>query len=372
MIPVPTAALLIVVDETAELTALCNTLRQQGYDTVGVSKPDEALGALRSRPFDLLLADLDLAEPPSTGIELLRDALEIDPDLVGILMTGTGTIARAVDAMKVDAIDYLLKPFKLSAALPLIGRALEMRRLRMDNARLEQSLRQRTAELEAANAELETFSDSVSHDLRAPLRAVSGFSGILKHDFSAQMPDEARGILDHVCSAAQRMEGLIDNLVRFSRLGHQPLHRSPVSVATLVQEVLRELPHDAGDQGIAVRTGELPDCIGDRGLLKQVFANLLSNAVKFTRGVKDPSVEVGSTSNGPIPTYFVRDNGAGFDMRYAHRLFDLFQRLHRQDEFEGAGIGLSIARRIVERHGGRMWAESVLGNGATFYFTLRG
>jgi signal transduction histidine kinase len=294
MVPAALAALLIVDDETAQLTALCNTLRQQGYATVGVSTPQQALAALRAQQFDLLLTDLDLAEPRMNGIALLRDALEIDPDIVGILMTGQGTIATAVEAMKVGALDYILKPFKLSAVLPVISRALEMRRLRTDNARLGQSVRQRTAELEAANAELEAFSDSVSHDLRAPLRAVSGFSNILRNDFSDKMPEEARGLLDHVCSAAQRMEELIDDLLRFSRLGRQPLDQNPVDVSALVQEVLRELPnegppkapHKATQKRIDARLGHLPDCVGDRSLLKQVFVNLLSNASSSRRASK--------------------------------------------------------------------------------------
>jgi two-component system, sensor histidine kinase and response regulator len=201
---------------------------------------------------------------------------------------------------------------------------------------------------------------------------VSGFSGILRTEFSAQMPADATALLDHVCSAAHRMEQLIDDLLRFSRLGRRQIARGPVSVSALVREVLEELPADGRDRPVETRLGDLPDCLGDAPLLKQVLVNLLSNAFKFTRTTEKPIVEIGCTSAASLTTYFVRDNGAGFDMRYADKLFGMFQRLHGQHEFEGTGVGLSIAQRIIQRHGGRIWAESEVGKGATFYFTLAG
>jgi PAS domain S-box-containing protein len=238
------------------------------------------------------------------------------------------------------------------------------------NAELEARVAQRTAELEAANKELEAFSYSVSHDLRAPLRAINGFAGIVLEDFGAQLPQEGRHYLERVRKGGQRMGELIDDLLAFARLSRQPLKRQPMDVAQLVQEVLAEVnPADSGRQ-LEVRVGNLPACHGDRVLLKQVWVNLLSNAVKYTRGRAPAILEVGcEPSQGP-GAYFVRDNGVGFDMQYAHKLFGVFQRLHRAEDFEGTGVGLAIVQRVIHRHGGRVWATAEPDRGATFYFTL--
>jgi hypothetical protein len=363
-------SLLIVDDEKAQLTALCSTLTSQGYTTVGASSGREALAILREGAFDLLLTDLKM--PVMDGIALLRTALATDPSLVGVLMTGHGTIATAVEAMQVGAIDYILKPFKLSAVLPVLTRALAMRQLRLDNARLERNVRERTAELEAANKELDAFSYSVSHDLRAPLRMVTGFATILAQGHGAQLSPEAHGLLERVISGAKRMERLIEDLLQFASLGRQPLSKRTVHVDTVVREVLREIGKEDADRHIDVRVGSLPAVVGDASLLQQVFANLLSNAFKFTRGRAAATIEVGCQRLNDETVFFVRDNGAGFDMQYATRLFGVFQRLHTQEQFAGTGVGLSLVQRIVLRHGGRIWAEAEVDKGATFYFTLAG
>jgi light-regulated signal transduction histidine kinase (bacteriophytochrome) len=285
-------------------------------------------------------------------------------------MTGEGTIATAVEAMKSGAFDYILKPFTLSVIVPVLARALAVRQLRLENAELEQRVRERTSELEAANKELDAFSYSVSHDLRAPLRAVHGFASILIQDFSAQMPGEAQQLLNHVTTNARRMEQLIEDLLRFSHLGRRPLSKRPVNMSALIHDVLQDLRKQHGDRPVDVRVGDLPDAVGDPALLKQVFVNLLSNAFKFTRQKEQPVVEVGSDWQTGEQVYFVRDNGAGFDMHYAEKLFGVFQRFHRADEFEGTGVGLSIVQRIVQRHGGRIWAKAAVDQGATFFFTL--
>ncbi len=238
------------------------------------------------------------------------------------------------------------------------------------NAELEQRVAKRTAELEAANKELEAFSYSVSHDLRAPLRAVSGFASIVLEDFSSQLPAAGRHYLERVRNGGLRMGELIDDLLAFSRLSRQPLDRRRVDVAQLVQEVLTELNPRENNRPIETRVGHLPPCHGDPALLKQVWINLLSNAIKYTRGRQPASVQVGSEQRNGGTVYFVRDNGVGFDMQYANKLFGVFQRLHRPDEFEGTGVGLAIVQRIVHRHGGRVWAEAAPDRGATFYFTI--
>jgi light-regulated signal transduction histidine kinase (bacteriophytochrome) len=358
------------------MKALCDTLKNHDYETTGFSSAKDALAALDTAKFDLLLADLMM--PEMSGIELLQAAQECDPLLVGIIMTGQGTIDTAVQAIKTGALDYILKPFKLSVVLPVLARALAVRRLRLENAELQRRVQQHTAEIEAANKELtclnqelESFSYSVSHDLRNPLNAINGFSDILLHDFAAQMPSKAQDLLQHVVRSARRMGQLIEDLLRLSHLGRQPLSKQPVNVAALVKEVVDGLrEQQSAPRVVDVRIGDLPGCFGDPSLLNQVFINLLSNAFKFTSHREQALVEVGCQLQDGEHVYFVRDNGAGFDMRHAEKLFGVFQRLHRNDEFAGTGVGLSIVQRILQRHGGRIWAEAEVGKGAAFHFTL--
>ena len=238
------------------------------------------------------------------------------------------------------------------------------------NSQLEQRVVERTAQLEAANQELEAFSYSVSHDLRAPLRAVNGFAGIVLEDFGALLPEEGRGYLQRVRNGSQRMGQLIDDLLAFSRLSRLSLKRQPMDCTRMVEETWEELkPQRAGRQ-VDLRLGELPTCSGDPVLVKQIWVNLLSNAIKYTRDRTPAVVEVGGANKNGRPVYFVRDNGVGFDMQYANKLFGVFQRLHRADEFQGTGVGLAIVQRIVHRHGGQVWAEAKVDGGATFSFTL--
>jgi PAS domain S-box-containing protein len=238
------------------------------------------------------------------------------------------------------------------------------------NTELEQRVVERTSQLKAANKELEAFSYSVSHDLRAPLRAVNGFAGIVLEDFSAQLPDECRSHLERIRAGSVRMGVLIDDLLAFSRLSRQAVNRQAVNPARIVNEVMDELKPQRDGRQIEIKIGELPVCHGDAALLKQVWVNLISNAVKYTRGREPGIIEIGCARENGENVFFVRDNGAGFDMEYANKLFGVFQRLHRADEFEGTGVGLAIVQRIVHRHGGRVWAKAEVNRGATFYFTI--
>jgi len=223
--------------------------------------------------------------------------------------------------------------------------------------------------LEALNKELEAFSYSVSHDLRAPLRAIGGFSNILLKDFAPKIPDEARRLLNIVVSSATQLSHMIDGLLEFSRLGRQPLSMYPADFNNLVKQILNEL-HSEHKQRVELQLGDLPPCLGDPALLKQIFTNLLSNAFKFTTQTQHPVIEIGSRPGDREHIYFVRDNGIGFDMQYAERLFGVFVRLHSEREFAGDGLGLATAQRIIQRHGGRIWAEAEPNKGATFFFTL--
>jgi len=261
--------------------------------------------------------------------------------------------------------------------LPVLNRALAVRRLRQTNAELEQCIRVRTQELEfanrdlnAANRELESFSYSVSHDLRAPLRAVQGFCQIYMDDFAASIPKDGLPLLEHVIAGSQRMAQLIDDLLAFSRLGREPIQREVVSLDRIVKRLVHELNPRDPQRRIEVHVGSLGECEGDASLIEQVLVNLISNAFKFTRGRDPATIEIGCLQPGEELVYFVRDNGAGFDMKYAGKLFGVFQRLHSTSQFEGTGVGLSIVQRIIERHGGRIWAESAPDKGATFFFTL--
>jgi light-regulated signal transduction histidine kinase (bacteriophytochrome) len=238
------------------------------------------------------------------------------------------------------------------------------------NTELEARVNRRTAELQVANRELEAFSYSVSHDLRAPLRAINGFAGIVLEDFGPKLPAECRDYLERMRKGGLRMGELIDDLLAFARLSRQPLNRQPVDVTQLVHDVLTDLHLDQTGRNIETRIGDLPVCQGDRALLKQVWINLLSNAVKYSRDRNPSIVEIGTQQDNRQCAYFVRDNGVGFEMQYSHKLFGVFQRLHRVEEFEGTGVGLAIVQRIVHRHGGRVWASSEPNRGATFYFTL--
>ena len=239
------------------------------------------------------------------------------------------------------------------------------------NTRLEERVAERTAELEVANKELEAFSYSVSHDLRAPLRAVDGFSQAVLEDYGSQLPPEGRRDLLTIREGAQRMGTLIDDLLAFSRLSRAPLNKQSVNTDKLVRTVLEDLNSELQGRQIDIQIGDLPSCQGDPALLKQVWTNLLSNAVKYTRHRNPAVIEIGCKAEQEN-TYFVRDNGAGFNMKYVHKLFGVFQRLHRADQFEGTGVGLAIVQRVVHRHGGRVWAEAALDQGATFKFTLNG
>jgi PAS domain S-box-containing protein len=238
------------------------------------------------------------------------------------------------------------------------------------NIELEQRVTERTSQLLAANKELEAFSYSVSHDLRAPLRAIHSFTGILKEDYKDTLDDEGRRICGIIEKSSVHMGQLIDDLLSFSRIGRYELRITKIDMTKAVKTVFSELSGEEEKKQISFKVEKLPAASGDSAAIKQVLINLISNAIKYTSKNDTPEIVVGFEKSCKPPAYYVKDNGVGFDMQYANKLFGVFQRLHSSKEFEGNGVGLAIVQRIIHRHGGKVWAEGEVGKGATFFFTL--
>ena len=379
MIPC-TRASIVLVDMAAETITLF-AVQVNGEPRVppGLQAPVAIIG----EAFDLLkqgqvyqVPDIAaLPEPPPTlhaaQVERVRAYVYVpiisDTELLGMLCLGSDQPGVFPD----ESIDIAME---LAGQLAI---AIDQARLRAQiehhAVELEQRVAERTAELAAANHELEAFSYSVSHDLRAPLRAIAGFSRILIEEYLPELPDEARDYLLLVRDNAKRMDHLINELLAFARLGRQALNKQLLAPAELVRQIIMELSGEQAEREVEFVIADLPICSADPALLRQVYVNLLANALKFTSKRAAARIEVGvqTTPERPNETvYFVEDNGAGFDMRYAGKLFGVFQRLHRAEDYEGTGVGLAIVQRVIHRHGGRVWAEAAVDRGATFYFTL--
>lgn len=265
----------------------------------------------------------------------------------------------------------LISVLELAVAEDLLRVNLLAEKNRQLTEELEQRVVERTAQLEAANKELEAFSYSVSHDLRAPLRAMMGFAKILEDDFAEDIDPLARGFLRKIIASGYKMNELINDLLDFSRLGRESLQVQRCDLNEIVWDVVDSLSHETARRRIEWVLAELPFANVDAALIRQVFANLIGNAVKYTNKRQEARIEIGSFLSDGVDVYFVRDNGVGFDMQYADKLFGVFQRLHRDEDFEGTGIGLATVQRIIQRHSGRIWVEAEVDKGATFFFTLR-
>lgn len=243
----------------------------------------------------------------------------------------------------------------------------ELRRL---GGSLERLVEQRTAELTSANQELEAFASSVAHDLRAPLRAINGYAQVLLQDSAQALDEEGKRKLDSIIAGALKMGDLIDDLLEFSRVGRAAVQQSALDMTVLVQDVAAEALALCPERKIELSVGELPPASGDRAMLRQLWVNMIGNAIKYTRPRAQAKIEIGGSAQAGEDAYWIKDNGVGFQMEYAHKLFGVFQRLHSAKEFEGTGVGLALVKRIVTRHGGRVWAQGEPGKGATFSFTL--
>lgn len=354
----------------------------------------ESLSDVSGNPFDLETADrlatalrrlsaggidavlLDLALPDSKGSDTFNKAKAQAPTVPIIVLTGLGDEALALKMVQEGAQDYVtkidLKGSVLSRAIRYaIEREKSDQQIRRFNEELEERVRERTAELQAINEELEAFSASVSHDLRGPLHVISGYSVMLEESYGERLDAQGRKYLQRIHSSVQQMANIIGDLLKLSRLGRQQLKLQNTDLNEIVRLILSDCEPSIQGRKIEWRIGDLPEVECDRGLIKQAFTNLISNAVKYTRLREAAVIEICQTEEMDGDCVItVRDNGAGFDMKYADKLFGAFQRLHREDEFEGTGIGLATVRRIIQRHGGRIWAEGEVEKGAAFHFTL--
>ncbi len=266
-----------------------------------------------------------------------------------------------------DGYYQLVMIMFIAIVIAFLGERIEKVRILNE---MNENLKKESEKLEDANKELEAFAYSVSHDLRVPLRAIDGFSRIVLEDYEDKLDDEGKRLLNVVRENTKKMGQLIDDILLLSRAGRQEMVISPIDMESLVTNIFEELKSSIGDRDVQLEIKSLPQAYGDRTLINQVFTNLISNSIKFTRIREKAIIEVGSKEGKDGNVYYVKDNGAGFDMKYIHKLFGLFQRLHGADEFEGTGVGLSIVQRIIRRHGGRVWAEGEIDKGAIIYFTL--
>ena len=273
---------------------------------------------------------------------------------------------RAPVTTNADEIAVLIEAFN-----EMLGQIQE-RDTALQAARDELELRvvRRTSQLESVNRELESFTYSVAHDLRAPLRHIQGFADALTEDCADRLDPAARGYLNRIVASTRRMDQLINDLLGLAHVGRQELRFQAVALNALVEDVVRDMAQETGNRNIQWQTGDLPVVDFDPGLIKLVFYNLLSNAIKYTRPRNPAVIEIGQTTHDGERMFYVRDNGVGFNMKYAHKLFGVFERLHRQEDFEGTGVGLATVQRIIHKHGGRIRAEGEIDRGATFFFTL--
>jgi two-component system NtrC family sensor kinase len=382
--------ILAVDDSETSLRELADLLRADGYEVALARSGEEALELLAVQPVDCVL--LDLIMPGIGGREacMRMKSIAVVRDIPVIILTAVDDRDSMIQGLAAGADDYIAKSsdFDLLRARVLAqirrkqfedeNRLIREQLLRAEMEAMEAQTARKVAEARAAlveelemkNRELEAFSYSVAHDLRAPLRSIDGFSQALLEDCGDKLDEEGKQHLRYVRESAQGMAVLIDGMLSLARVARSEFRREPVDLTDLAQAIFAQLRRSAPDRSISTIAADDLVVDGDPRLLRVVLENLIGNAWKFTTKRAAPKIEFGILANSTPPTYFVRDNGAGFDMTYADKLFGVFQRLHSVSEFEGTGIGLATVQRIVSRHGGRVWAESEVGRGATFYFTL--
>ncbi len=370
---------LIVDDEKNIRLVLEEFLLEEGYEVETAEDVEEATRRLEESHFDVVVSDILF--PRVTGVELLHLIHQKKPEIRVIMITGEPTVETAAEAVRAGAYDYLSKPIKRADFCKIVNAAVrekslndEKKRLQEENEQHRKRLVQLVEDLRRANDDLKAFGYSVSHDLRAPLRAITGFSRIIMETQWDQLPPETQHYMKIINESALRMEQLLDALLKFSQLGQRALQKQLVDQNDLIKQIITELQPEHEGRQIEWHLHDLPSWQADPHLLKQVYFNLINNALKYSDKDKPLTIEVGvreEERDGALrKVFFVRDTGIGFDMRYADKMFDVFRRLHNDQQYEGTGVGLSIVQRIIQRHGGQIWADSVVGQGSTFSFYL--
>lgn len=338
----------------------------------------EYLAALKTSVFDIIISDYTL--PNFNGLEALTFALEICPNTPFICVSGTIDEEAAVELLTSGAVDYIIKD-RLQRLPKAVMKALEVARIKSENLiaieeikqlniDLEKRVRERTIELEDLNRDLESFSFSISHDLRSFLCTIDGFSKILSEDYGDKLDENGLSLIATIRKGVSRMNDLIESLMRLSRVIRKDLKYVQLDMTEIAQNVYEYIADDETKKTLKFSLDPLTPVVGDKALISQVWANLISNAIKYTKPVPDQSITIGSSNDLNSATYFIKDNGVGFDMEKADKLFGVFCRLHSRNDFEGIGIGLANVKRVVNRHGGSVWAESAVNEGSTFYFKL--
>jgi len=393
LLPTEKPLILLVDDRPENLASLEGILDDLDLETVRALSGNEALRLSLKHDFALVLMDVQM--PGMDGFEtaeLMRSNPKTRHLPIIFVTAGMKELQYEFKGYDAGAVDYMTKPIEpvILRSKVMVFRDLYLQRRELEAHRqhlqtlvdqrtsqlvraareLEQRVIERTVELQQVNRQLESFAYSVSHDLRAPLRHIDAFSQILMSDYADRLDEEAREVLQRIVAGCGHMEQLIDAILSLSRTARQPLNKITVDLEGLAREAYGELVTPEEQQQIDFVTTPMPPCLADPILLRQALANLIGNAVKYSRKQEAPRIEVGSYLRDGTTVYFVRDNGIGFDMQYADKLFGVFQRLHSLKEFEGNGVGLAITQNIVQRHGGKIWAEAEVGKGATFFFTL--
>jgi signal transduction histidine kinase len=378
--------ILIVDDKPANIYALETLLDKPDRTFLNAINGNDALKLALSNDIDLIILDVQMPEMDGFEVAQILKLNKKTKDIPIIFASAEKKERQSImKGFEEGAVDYLSKPLdpelttaKVSVLLKI---QLQKKELIEKNQSLEKAdaqikqlnadLQKNLLQLEEVNKELESFSYSVSHDLRAPVRALVGFSKMLEESYNDTLDDEGKRMVGVIHRNAIKMGSLIDDLLEFSKMGRQEVRKSAINVADMVKEVISDIT-DQTEYHANVTINELLPTYADRALLTQVWINLISNAFKYSAKKENPAVEIGSHRDDRYIVYYVKDNGAGFSMEYAEKLFGVFQRLHKASEFEGTGVGLAIVHRIITRHGGRVWAEAKVNEGATFFFTLPG